>query len=220
MHCDLPTIEIDLQQLLGRALPIGGEQKSRLPVVQFAALAFAIRGGRHDQQPQWAPPRAALPVHCRHLFIANLSPLAPIEQLGLLPRPLLILAHWLWGKLPGVIKAARTLRGTQAQHRILARAGKQLGPVAVGTEASAVAETAVASQHPNLLLSSRFIQLLPQWAHPLDEAWRQVVLLARLLVLLPSFRLGLAGGFLHAGNLLKTDGQPPRADLGQAMHGD
>src|ERR1039458_6339289 len=78
----------------------------------------------------------------------------------------------------------------EAQHRILARAADQLGPIALGAETGAIAKTTVTGQHQNLVRASSQIQLLPQLAHRRHEALRQVVLLEGLFISLPSFRLG------------------------------
>ena len=48
---DLPAVEINLQQWLGGAVEIGGQQVGGLTVVESTALALAIGGGSHDQQP-------------------------------------------------------------------------------------------------------------------------------------------------------------------------
>src|ERR1035441_2424298 len=216
---DLPTVEVDLQQLLDGMLEIGGQQESRLAIIQLAALTLAVGSGRHYQQSQWAPARAALPVHPGHLFVAYFSPPAPIEDFGLLPSPLLILPHLLGSEFLGAVKAAPPLRGSPAQHRILARAGDQLGAIPRGAEARAVAETAVAGQHQNLLLASGQIQFLAQLAHHPHEALREVVLFDGLLIFLPGLRFGFARRLLDPGHFLEADGQSPRADRRQAIGG-
>ena len=48
---DLPAVEINLQQLFGGALEIGGQQIGGLTVVETTAFAFTLRGGSHDQPP-------------------------------------------------------------------------------------------------------------------------------------------------------------------------
>src|ERR1035441_2775853 len=70
---DLPTVEIDLQQLLDGILEIGGQQESRQAVIQLAALTFAVGSGRHHQQSQWTSARAAFPLHHRHLDLDRWS---------------------------------------------------------------------------------------------------------------------------------------------------
>src|ERR1039458_9964059 len=60
---DLPTVEVDLQQLLDGMLEIGGQQESRLAIIQLAALTLAVGSGRHYLQSQWAPARAAAGTH-------------------------------------------------------------------------------------------------------------------------------------------------------------
>ena len=45
------------------------------------------------------------------------------------------------------------------------------------------------------------------------------MLLDGLFIRLPSFRRGFAGRLFDAGDFLETDGQPPCADLSQAVHG-
>ena len=88
-----------------------------------------------------------------------------------------------------------------------------------GAKARSVAETAVGCQHQSLRLASGQIQLFPQLAHHRHETLRQVVLLEGLLIRLPGFRLGFAGGLFDSGHFLEADGQAPRADLSHAVHG-
>jgi hypothetical protein len=58
---DVPAVEIDLQQLGGGTGPVGAQQIGRLAVVPACTLAFAIGGGRDDEQAQGAGAAPALP---------------------------------------------------------------------------------------------------------------------------------------------------------------
>src|SRR5208337_395940 len=104
---DLPAVEINLQELFGGSLQVSGQQVSRLAVVESTAFTFAIGGGSDDQQAERDASCTPAPVHLGHFFVADLAPLAPVEQLGLFPGPGLILAHLFGGERLGVVEAAR-----------------------------------------------------------------------------------------------------------------
>ena len=102
---DLPAVEVDLQQLGGGVLQIGGEQIGRLAVVEFAAFAFAIGGSSDDEEAERDLAGAAAPIDLRHLLVTDTAALASVEQLGLLPGVGLVPTDLFGGKGGEGVKA-------------------------------------------------------------------------------------------------------------------
>jgi len=181
---------------LAEPLEIAGQQIGGLTVVELTAFTFAVGGRSHDPQPERDLAATTTPVHPRQVFVADLATLAPVDDLGLLPGPGVILAHLFGGERWGVIEAAGILGSMKTQAGILASATDQLGAVARGPQVGTVTKAAIRSQHQDLVLATGGVELLPQLTHGLHKALREVIELGHLFVFFPGFLAGFAGGFL------------------------
>src|SRR5437660_2693381 len=159
---DLPPVEIDLQQLFQRTAQVAGQQIGRIAIVQLFAVTLAIRSRRNDDQAQRTSAGATLPVDSHNLFIANLAPLAAVEDFGSFPGAALILTHLLGSKLLDPIKPAGNGRGAKTQPGISAGPDQHHRPFWNLAKASTVTEAAVAGQHQDLAAAPSLVQLLPQ----------------------------------------------------------
>ena len=124
---DLPAVEINLNELGRGGFQVGGQQISRLPIVEPAAFAFSIRCGRNDNEAQGSAARASLPIDFLDLLVAHATLFSPIVRPGALPGEGLVLADGLGSEFFRGVKTPPAFFGPPAKHGILAAAHQKLG---------------------------------------------------------------------------------------------
>src|SRR5258708_35635078 len=92
---DLPTVEVDLEELAHRPVDHRGQQVGRPTVIVTTTEPFAIAGGSDDQQTQRALRSSALPEDPGDVFVLHLATFSAIEEFGGFPgsgvvRPVLV----------------------------------------------------------------------------------------------------------------------------------
>ena len=132
----------------------------------------------------------------------------------------LVLPDLLGSKGGESVKAPGRLGSAKAEAGIFAGAGDQLGAIAGGVQAGAVAETAIESQHQQLGGPPGLIQRLAQGGHALDKTLREVMELAHFFIFLPSLRIRLARRFFQRRRLFKAHGQSATTGVGTTVQGE
>src|ERR1022692_3270010 len=100
---DLPTVEVDLEELSHRPLDHRRQQVSGPTVIVTAAEPFAIASRSDHQQPQCALAGSALPVNSADFFVLHLAAFSAIEDFGGFPGS---------GRVQPDLFGSKLLRGT------------------------------------------------------------------------------------------------------------
>jgi hypothetical protein len=102
---DLPAVEVDLEEVLGRGVEVSGEEVSGVAVVDLTGLALEVGGRCDDQEPEWEATCCPTPVDVGQLFVADRAPLSPVDDPGGPPRPGVVLANLFGGELLDRVEA-------------------------------------------------------------------------------------------------------------------
>src|SRR5271155_1541198 len=182
---DLPTIEVDLQELAHRPGDDCSEQESGPAIIPTATLQFAITSGSDHQQTEQPLACAPLPEDPADFFVFHLTAFSAVKDFGGLPGLGLVEPHLLGSKLFYPVETARPIVGAETEFDVLARAGDQLHTLHHGCEDGAVAETAIHRQQQNLFGGATSVEGGAQAPHEVYEAGREIMQLLSGPILLP-----------------------------------
>src|SRR5258708_4937451 len=229
---DLPTVEVDLEELAHRPVDDRGYQVGRPTVIVTTTEPFAIAGGSDHQQTQRALASSALPEDPGDFFVLHLATFSAIEDFGGFPGSGVVQPDLLGSELVLAVEATGSGFGTEAELDILAGASDQFNTLDYRGKDGAIAETAIHRQQENLLGGAAGVESSAQPAHEIHKTGREAMRLLGGPILLPfqfqrgerarAFSFGRltfgksAARMLHHRNLLKSDGQSTGADLGPA----
>src|SRR5215469_12474234 len=175
-------------------------------------------GGDHEQAEE-SLPGSALPKYVRYFLIADLAPLAGVEDAKSGPRNLFIREYLLRGELHRVIDPRRSLGGAATQFDIAPGASDDFGSLPMGSEQGAITKAIVANHQQYFVTITVLVEIGADGANHLDRLCGKIGLLAVQAVLGPLLVGGFPAGLFQRRCFFKANGDGAWRGFGLPIQG-